>query len=124
MRPGWQSLPQRTVDIKLREQGVAPIETPGKRPGFVQLLRGFRHKIKYFEDETYAGKPSVASAEKGAAFIDILAEHAAAALFEVVRGERAPEACTSPLWKARRLFVTEPLGRAFERLVGYRNRVF
>lgn len=124
VRPGWQSLPQRTVDIKLREQAVAPIETPGKRPGLPQLIRGFRHKIKYFEDETYAGKPSVASAEKGAAFVDIPAEHAAAALEEVVNGTRKPDACYSPLWRARHLFVNEPLGRAFECLVGYRNRVF
>jgi creatinine amidohydrolase len=124
VREGWQTLPQRTVDIALRERGLAPIEAPGTRPSLGRLFRGFRHKIKYFEDETYAGKPSVASDDKGAAFVDILAEHAATALDEVLRGERALSACYSPLWKARWLFANERLGRAFERAVGYRNRVF
>lgn len=124
VKDGWQSLPQRTVDIVLRERGVAPIEAAGKRPSLVGLFRGFRHKIKYFEEETYAGKPSVASADKGAAFLDILGGHAAEALAEVVRGERRPDACFSPLWKVRWLFANEPLGRAFERVVGYRNRIF
>lgn len=124
VKDGWQQLPQRTVDIRAAEQGIAPIEVPGKRPTIGGLIRGFRHKIKYFEDETYAGKPAVASAAKGAAFLDVLAGHAAAALGEVLDGKRPLDQCMSPLWKVRWLFANETLGRAFERAVGYNNRVF
>ncbi len=124
VKDGWQRLPQRTVDIKVQEQGHAPIEVEGQRPTIAGLIRGFRHKIKYFEDETYAGKPEVASAEKGAAFLDILASHAADALGEVLDGKRTVDQCMSPLWKVRWLFANETLGRAFERAVGYNNRVF
>jgi creatinine amidohydrolase/Fe(II)-dependent formamide hydrolase-like protein len=124
VQDGWQRLPQRTVDLRLAEQGLPPLERAGQRPSLPRLLRGFRHKIKYFEAETYAGKPSVASAERGAAFLEILATHAADALSEVVRGERAPAQCRSPLWPARWIFASEVVGRAFERLVGFRSRVF
>lgn len=121
---GWQGLPRRTVDTRLAEAGLPPLETPGRRPSLLELLRGFRHKIKYFEQETYAGTPAVASAERGAAFLDILSSHAADALAEVLAGQRPLEQCRSPLWPLRWVFASETIGAAFERAVGYRNRVF
>lgn len=124
VKPGWESLPVRTPDLKLAEKGVTPIETPGKRPGLLRVVRGLVHKLKYYEDETYSGKPSVASAELGAKFIDVLAGHAADALDEVLAGKRALDQCRSPLWKVRWLLTTELVGRTVERLVRYRSRVF
>lgn len=124
VKEGWQRLPQRTVDIRLAERGLAPLEQAGQRPSLAGLLRGFRHKIKYFEAETYAGKPAVADAAQGAAFVDILAGHAAEALDEVLRGQRPLSDCRSPLWRIRWVFANELLGKVFERMVGFQSRVF
>jgi len=124
VKPGFASLPRRTVDLKLQEQQRPPIETPGKRPSLAQLVRGFKHKLKYYEDETYSGSPSVASAEAGAKFVDILGTHAADALEEVLDGKRRTDQCYSPLWKARWVFSAEWLTRGFELAVSYKQRVF
>ena len=116
-------LPQRTVDIKIAEQGHAPLQE-GERPSLPELLRGFKHKIKYYEDETYAGKPALGDAELGGQVIDVLSDHASKALLEVLDGKRPLDHCRSPLWKVRWLFTSALVGAAFERAVGYRTQVW
>ena len=121
--PGYADLPWVTVSRKMAAQGLRPLVSEG-RPSLRELVRGFRHTIKYFEDETYAGKPAIASAAIGAEVLDVLATLTADALGELLRGEIRPEDCYSPLWPARWLFLSETLGWAFERLVGFRTQVF
>ncbi len=120
----WRDLPQRTVGIQLAERGIGPLEEPGRRPSLAGMISGFRHKIKYFHDETYAGNPAVADPAHGAAFVDILADHTAVALDEVLRRQRPLRACHSPLFRIRWLFSSELVGKVFERAVGYQSRVF
>jgi creatinine amidohydrolase len=119
----WQELPKRTVNIKLKEEGKKPLQEKG-RPGMVELIRGFREKLKYYETETYAGIPKLASPELGEQFIETLAKLSAEVLEDVWLGKIKPEQCHSPLWPVRWLFANEVLGRVFERAMSYKNRVF
>lgn len=118
--PAFAELDRRTVSIKLAEQGLPPIE----QGRLSALLRSFKHKLKYFETETYAGKPSLASAEIGRQVIEELSRHTADALSDVYTGKLSASDCHSPLWKVRWIFTTEVVGRAFERVLDYKSRVF
>jgi creatinine amidohydrolase len=118
--PRYVALPRTTVDTKLERAGLPPTSHDGVR----ELLRGFKHKLRYYESETYSGKPSIATPEIGREMVDVLARHGADALYDVYTGKLPPEECHSPLWPLRWLFTNRPLGWAFERAVGYRNRVF
>ncbi|MCB9728680.1 MAG: creatininase family protein [Deltaproteobacteria bacterium] len=120
---GYQDLPQRTVDGRLRERGE-PALVKGSRPTLPELMRGFKVKLRYFEEETYSGHPAVASAELGEAFLDTLAGHAVDALSELWTGQLSLERCHSPLWKIRHIFTNPAVSWLFERAVGHRSRVF
>jgi creatinine amidohydrolase len=111
------------LKLKMAEQGKRPIPDTSS-PSVPELLRGFKEKLKYYEDETYAGRPALASAELGDRIIDLLADHAVDALSDVYTGRLSPDECHSPLWPIRWVFLSERFGRAFERLARYRQRVF
>jgi len=117
---GYRTLAQRTVDLKRREEGLPPL----RQKGVLDLVRSFKHKLKYYEHETYAGKPNLASATLGQEMIDILARHSADALEEVLAGTLPPKSWHSPLWPLRHVFTSEWLSRVFERAVRYEQRVF
>jgi creatinine amidohydrolase/Fe(II)-dependent formamide hydrolase-like protein len=119
----YTELPQRTVDLKLLEQGK-PALSEGNQRAITTLFRGFKHKLKYYEEETYAGAPHAASEELGGQMFEVLAGHTAEAFDEVLRGDRTLEQCHSPLWKLRRVFTSATVSRVFETAVRYRNRVF
>lgn len=121
--PVFAELAPRTVGLKMAEQGKRPIPDTSS-PSVPELLRGFKEKLKYYEDETYAGRPALASAELGDRIIDLLADHAVDALSDVYTGRLSPDECHSPLWPIRWVFLSERFGRAFERLARYRQRVF
>lgn len=121
--PAYRDLAAVTVASRLAERGQAPL-VKGDRPTIRELLRGFGVKLKFYENDTYTGAPSVASADLGARMIDTLAAHAADTLTEVLAGKLSPDACHSPVWKLRWLFTNRPLSAAFEKAMGYRNRVF
>lgn len=118
--PRYRDLTQRTLDLKRQEEGLPPLP----ESGVVDLVKSFKHKLKYYEAETYSGKPQIASAEIGRQMIEVLARHAADALQEVLHGTLRPEECHSPIWPLRWLFTSETLGRLFERAVKYQQRVF
>ena len=122
-REDFIDLAQRTVGIKMREQGHGPLQE-GERPTLRELLRGFRYKIKYYEDETYSGQPALANAELGGQVIDVLSDYASKALLELLDGKRPLDQCRSPLFKVRWLFTIEAIGKAFERAVRYRSQVW
>jgi len=117
---GYRSLAQRTVDLKRQEAGLPPL--PQK--GVLDLVRSFKHKLKYYEQETYSGKPGVSSPSLGRGMIDVLARHSADALQEVLAGTLPPAQWHSPLWPMRWIFTAEWLSRVFERAVRYEQRVF
>ncbi|MCB9762976.1 MAG: creatininase family protein [Alphaproteobacteria bacterium] len=121
--PVWAALVQRTVDLKLAEAGKAPLATEG-RPTVRELFRGFKEKLKYYEDETYSGRPEVADPRLGKEFLDILGGHCADALGELWRGELDLADCHSPVWPYRWAFTERWLGWLFERAVRYRTRVW
>ena len=124
--PVYRGLPQRTVSLKLEEQGKPPLaeNVRGHRASLLELFRGFREKLKYYEDETYSGKPALGDPERGRLIVEELARRSADALSDVWTGGRSPDDCHSPLWKVRWAFTNEWVGRAFERAVGFRQRVF
>jgi creatinine amidohydrolase len=116
----YRTLPTRTVDLWLAERGAPapPADGPLGR------IRHFVNLLKYFADNTYTGAPWAADAAHGSAIFDVLAEHSADALAELLDGRRTPAECRSPLWKLRHLFVDDRLGALLERLVGFKQRVF
>ena len=118
--PRYRHLGQRTLDLKRAEEGLPPLPASG----VLDLVKGFKHQLKYYESETYSGKPQLASAEIGREMIDVLARHTADALEDVLHGRLAPEQCHSPIWPLRWIFTSETLGRLFERAVKYKQRVF
>ncbi|MCZ7597380.1 MAG: creatininase family protein, partial [Gammaproteobacteria bacterium] len=122
--PEWPTLVRRTVSLKLAEQGLPPIEAPDRRPTVASLMRGFKHKLKYYETETYAGRPQIASPEAGEQMLDVLAERTAETLSELWTGRLALADCHSPVWPLRWVFTNRWVSLAFETALRYRNRVF
>jgi len=122
--PIYRELPQRTVDLKLQEQGqAAKASKPGKA-SVGDLFRGFKASLKYFEEETYAGKPAIASAEIGRQVVEVLAAYSAETLSQVWTRQITPQECHSPVWPVRWLFLSRTASALFERVVGYRNPIF
>lgn len=120
---GYKGLARRTVGLKLEEAGKAPLQR-GEKPTLWELLRGFKYKLKYYEDESYAGKPSVASAALGEAMLARLGGEAVEALDALWKGEIALGDCHSPLWRVRWLFRWRFVSWAFERLMRYKTQVW
>ena len=54
--------------------------------------------MKYFEAETYAGKPSIGSAEIGQEIVDVLARKATDTLSDLWTRKIPPADCHSPVW--------------------------
>ncbi len=119
----YAELGPNTLDRKLAREGQAPLAV-GSRPTVKELLRGFKLKLKFYEEETYSGAPSKANAVLGQQFIDVLSDRCADALEEVLSGQRGPADCHSPAWPMRWLFTSELLSQAFERVLDYRNKVW
>src|SRR5262245_54682639 len=111
LHPEWversyTSLPRRTVDIWLAEQGEPPAAIERGRPaGVFTLLRVFRSALRFFRAETYSGAPGSASPEIGEQILDRLASEGARAVAEIFDGTLPREEWHSPLWSKRQLFV-------------------
>jgi len=123
LHPEWverdyASLPRRTVDTWLQEQGEAPPAIERGRPaGILAMIKAFRGGIRFFRAETYAGTPGAASAQLGERILDRLASEAAAAICEILDGTLPPDQWHSPLWPQRFLFVNPWMVRLFNRLL-------
>lgn len=115
VQPQYKELPQ---------QVVGEIAHTGERPSLMELLRSFRHKLKFYETNSYTGNPRVASAEAGAEMLERLAGAAAEALGEVLRGELPESQWHSPVWKLRWAFTSRTVGWAFERWAKYKSQVW
>ena len=110
-----------TVNSKLTDAGEPPLS----HENLAQLLRGFKHKLKYYETETYAGHPAQGDADLGRQIIDVLAAHTAEAFEEVYYGDASLQLEHSPTWKLRWLFTSPVVSWLFESLLGYdKSRVF
>lgn len=121
--PSFCQLEPNSLPLKLEREGRAPLYA-GERPTLWELVRGFREKLRYYGQETYAGKPGQGSAELGEQMLEVLAQHTADALGELWTGQLDPQQCHSPLWPVRWLFMNRPIGWAANRVMGYHKRVF
>lgn len=119
--PSYRDLPADSVELRLERAGAPPLQR-GDRPTIVEILRGFVHKFRYFESETYAGDPALGSAASGAVIYDHLTDLAADALCEIVDGTLPPERWHSPLWPLRHLLLSETVNGLFERALATRPR--
>ncbi len=81
-------------------------------------------KLEYWHNETYAGKPALATAEMGGEFFEILSGHVADAWEELWEGKIQPEEFRSPLWPIRWIFTSERLTWLLETATRRRNRIF
>lgn len=121
--PVWQETGPNNVDLWLARKGEPPLPHD-RRPSLPELFRMFSKKLKYYEEETWSGNPSLSSPELGEAFIDVISDQAVGALDEVWTGRRSPDQCHSPVWKTRWIFTSHLVSDLFERLVDYKNKVW
>jgi len=123
LHPEWverdyATLPRRTIDLWLGEQGEAmPAHERGKPGNLVEMVRAFSAALRFFRAETYAGTPGAASPEVGERILDTLAGHAATAIGEILDGTLPRSEWHSPLWKLRHLFIHPLMVRLFDRLL-------
>jgi len=119
--PDYKSLPRRTVELWLEEQGRKKPSGPARGLGLVgRIVSDGRAGIQYFRQETYSGAPAGASAEVGERILDTLAGRAAEAISEILDGTLPPEHWHSPFWRFRHLFVNRYAVRFFDWLLGAR----
>jgi creatinine amidohydrolase/Fe(II)-dependent formamide hydrolase-like protein len=122
LHPEWverdyATLPRRTVDGWLVEQGEKPPAIERGRPaGVFAMIQAFRGAIRFFRAETYSGAPGAASAELGERILETLASQAAEAVAQILDGELPPEKWHSPLWPKRFLFIHPWMVAFFNRL--------
>ncbi|MEZ4410946.1 MAG: creatininase family protein [Polyangiales bacterium] len=119
--PRWKDLAQRSVEATLRARGKRPLQK-GERPTLPELFRGFFLKWRYFEENTWAGEPRIASPEAGREIFELLTDHAAEAMTEVLDGRLPPAKWHSPLWPARRALLSERGFRLVDKLMSTRPR--
>jgi creatinine amidohydrolase len=111
----YTNLPPRTLELKLATAGKKPLQK-GDKPTLFEIFRSLPLRAGYYEDETYSGSPSFATAELGQKYLDILADEAVIALSELLDGTIGPEDCFSPLFRFRHLMLNRTLGRVFDRV--------
>lgn len=122
--PVYKQCDRMTVDLKLAQQGKAPKASKPGRASIGKLFQGFKASLKYFEDETYAGVPKIATPEIGAQVLDALAERSVDTLSDLWTGKLSPDDCHSPVWPVKWIFLTPAISKVFERAVKYRNPIF
>ncbi|MEO8604634.1 MAG: creatininase family protein [bacterium] len=124
LHPEWverdyATLPRRTVDTWLVEQGESPPEIQaGKPAGIMTMIKAFQGGLRFFRAETYSGAPGKASPEIGERILDTLSEKGAQAVTEILDGELPPDQWHSPLWKQRFWFTNGLMVRFFNRVLG------
>ena len=116
----YKSLPRMTTEIWLEQRGEQRIEKGNRLSQIVSLIRGNRHGMAFFKEQTYSGAPAGASAELGERFLDLLGEKAGQAVGELLAGEIGPEDCHSPLWGLRFLFLNPVMIRLSNWAIGLR----
>ncbi len=122
--PIYKQCDRMTVDIKLTQQGKPPKASKPGRASIGKLFQGFKASLKYFEEETYAGIPKIASPEIGKQVLDELAARSVDTLADLWTGKLSPADCHSPVWPLKRIFLSPTISRIFEWSVGYRNPIF
>ena len=124
LHPEWverdyATLPRRTTEIWMEEQGEKPPEIKGGVPAnLFTMIKAFRGGLRFFRAETYSGAPGSASPELGERILDTLAEKGAEAVSEILDGSLPPSEWHSPLWKQRFWFINPLMVRFFNRLLG------
>lgn len=116
----YESLPRMTTEIWLEQRGQKRIEKGNRLSQIVSLVRGNRHGMAFFKEQTYSGAPAGASAELGERFLDLLGEKAGQAVGELLAGEIGPDDCHSPLWGLRFLFLNPAMIRLSNWAIGLR----
>lgn len=123
LHPEWierdyGSLPRRTVDIWLDEQGrEKPRVERGKPAGILAMIKSFQAGLSFFRAETYAGAPGDASPEIGEQILETLSRHGGQAVGEILDGTLPRDEWHSPLWSKRFLFTNPLMVRLFNRIL-------
>jgi len=121
LHPEWverdyDKLPQRTVDMWMEEKGLEPPKLERGKPAPIrEMIKVFKSGLAYFREETYAGKPGMASAELGNQILDELGSRTAEALTQLLEGRLPPEQWHSPLWNKRFFFIHPVMVALFNR---------
>lgn len=110
--PNFISLPKMTPDLWLNRRKKPPAQK-GDKATLPELIRGLPIKQQYYEEETYAGDPSFASAELGAFYLDAIASKAADALLLLLAGKKNVTDCFSPLWPFKTLLLSKAVEKTF-----------
>jgi creatinine amidohydrolase len=121
--PMHKRLGHNDVHLARARTGKASVELKG-RPSPPELVRLLLAKLRYYEEETWSGDPSLATPELGEQFLEVLAGHAAGALSKVWTGEIPITETKSPAWKMRHLFSSSIVGALLPRVLGSKSPVF
>lgn len=121
--PVYRELFRNTVHIQREKDGQPSVAFEGK-PSLPVLVRALLAKLKYYEQQTWSGDPSLGDAELGARFLDVLAECATDALSDYWVGRIPLSATHSPVWKLRWAFTSELLTTFLHWVTRYESRVF
>jgi creatinine amidohydrolase/Fe(II)-dependent formamide hydrolase-like protein len=121
--PMHKRLGHNDVHLARARTGKASVELKG-RPSPPELVRLLLAKLRYYEEETWSGDPSLATPELGEQFLDVLAGHAAGALSKVWTGQIPITETKSPAWKMRHLFSSAIVGALLPRVLGSKSPVF
>jgi hypothetical protein len=78
------------------------------------LFRSLKASLKYFEEDTYAGKPAITSGEIGKKILDVLSQHCADTLAQLWIGHISAADCHSPVWPFKWIVLLRPVSRVFE----------
>ncbi|HEX6813130.1 MAG TPA: creatininase family protein [Planctomycetota bacterium] len=136
LHPEWVerdygTLPRRTVEVWLEEQGVkqARLDYP-PRAGFMNKLRAvwkvfrlFQRGVRFYRAESYSGAPGSASPELGEKFLEVIGTSAAQAMTEIFEGKLPPDQWHSPVWSKRFFFTNPFMVWLFNRLLGVEKGV-
>lgn len=119
----YTTLKQNSVSHKLDRLGKKPLQA-GKTPTMLELLRGFREQLRYYNEETYAGHPARATPELGQQILERLSGYAVEALLEIRAGKVPLAQSYSPIWPLRWLFSNRLIGWLFEKYAGVTSKIW
>ena len=86
-----------------------------------ELYENFMGIFDYFHEETYSGTPAAASAEIGAAIIEILSEGAKTHLLDLLDGVTTPDDWHSHLWSKRGIMLNPLVDFILKRMYAKRR---
>jgi creatinine amidohydrolase len=122
--PNYIHLDRNTIDLWRARIGKPSADPGSKRLSLFARARALIAALEYFQSQTYAGDPAIATPEMGQEILSCFSRHAAEALSEYWQGKLTTKDFHSPLWPLRHLVLSRGVGQVIDRLIGATGAVF